>query len=43
LVVFCGLSSIGAASQRSRIKWTSLTENREIKKRIHPVGAISGD
>src|SRR5271169_4962530 len=34
-----GWSSIGAASQRSRIKWTSITENREIKKRAHPVGA----
>jgi hypothetical protein len=38
-LVFSGLSSIGAASQRSRIKWTSFTENREIKKRVHPVGA----
>jgi hypothetical protein len=32
-VVLSGLSSIGAASQRSRIRWTSITENREIKKR----------
>jgi hypothetical protein len=31
-VVLSGWSSIGAASQRSRIKWTSITENREIKK-----------
>jgi hypothetical protein len=34
-----GWSSIDAASQRSRIKWTSITENREIKKPVHPVGA----
>jgi hypothetical protein len=36
-VVLSGWSSIGAASQRSRI--TSITENREIKKPVHPVGA----
>jgi hypothetical protein len=35
--VLSGLSSICAAS--SRIKWASITENRDIKKRVHPVGA----
>jgi hypothetical protein len=38
-MVLSGWSSIGAASQRSRIKWTSITDNREIKERVHPVGA----